>query len=86
VAEAQRVNPDGRFGVFETACTGTGVNDYGVEDVLGENNAVSWEWFFDRKCEVPPGQYRIQLTRDMRVPDYPVKQGRNWSNTFTVSE
>jgi len=84
VAEAQRVDPDGREGVFQNYCTGSGVADYDLDDVLGNDNEVTWEWFFGRPCTIPPGQYRIQLTRDMTIPDWPVKQTRHHSNVFTV--
>lgn len=86
VVEAQRVNPDGREGVFQHACSGSGVNDYDTDEVLGENGNVSWTWFFGRPCVIPPGTYRVQLTRDMAIPGYPVKQMRGWSNTFIVTE
>lgn len=84
VAEAQRINPDGQNGVFRNACSGSGVDDYDKDEVLGKDDAVSWEWFFGRPCTIPPGTYRIQLTRDMTKPGYPVKQMRGWSNTFHV--
>ena len=85
VGEVQKVRPEGREGVFQNACSGSGVDDYEVNDVLPDET-VDWEWFFGRPCNVPAGQYRIQLTRDMSKPGYPVKQMRGWSNTFTVSE
>lgn len=84
VAEVQRVNPDGREGVFQNFCTGSGVADYDVSDVLGADNTVTWSWFFGRPCAVPPGKYRIQLTRDMTLPDWPVKRTRSHSNIFEV--
>ena len=81
VVEAQRVNPDGREGVFQHACSGSGVDDYDTEE---DPREVSWTWFFGRPCVVPPGTYRVQLTRDMTIPGYSVKQMRGWSNTFKV--
>lgn len=84
IAEAQRISPDGREGLFENACTGSGVDDYDPSDVLGPDSTVDWTWFFGRPCVVPPGAYRIQLTRDMTKPGYPVKQDQNFSNTFHV--
>lgn len=85
VAEVQRVDPDGRDGVFQNACIGSGVADYDRDEVLSPNKSVKWSWFFGRPCVVPPGQYRVQLTRDMVVPGWPVKKTRAWSNTFIVS-
>lgn len=84
VAEAQSVSPDGREGLFKNACTGSGVDDYDPSDVLGPEDTVDWTWFFGRPCVIPPGTYRIQLTRDMTKPGYPVKQDRGFSNTFHV--
>ncbi len=83
VAEVQRQDPNQWKGVFFAACTGSGVNDYDVDEGI-PNDTVSWEWFFGRPCAVPPGTYRIQLTKDMTVPGYPVKQSKNYSNTFRV--
>ncbi len=84
VAEAQRVNPDGRQGVFQNVCSGSGLDDYDTTEVLGVGNTVSWSWFFGRPCRLPPGTYRIQLTRDMSKTGFPVKQTRDWSNTFHI--
>jgi len=84
VAEVQKVNPGGREGVFQNYCSGSGVDDYDIVDVLGPDGTVNWNWFFGRPCAVGPGTYRIQLTRDMTKPDFPVKQMRGWSNTFRV--
>lgn len=84
VAEAQKVDPDGREGLFQNACTGSGVSDYDLDDALGPDNEVDWNWFFGRPCVIPPGTYRIQLTRDMTKPGYPAKQDRGYSNTFHV--
>lgn len=85
VVEAQRINPDGREGVFQNACSGSGVSDYDLDEVLGRGNEVTWEWFFGRPCVIPPGTYRLLLTKDMTVPGYPVKQDRYVSNTFHVT-
>lgn len=85
VVEAQRQNVDMQGGVFGAACTGSGVNDYDMEDVI-PGNTVTWAWFFGRPCAIPPGVYRLQLTKDMTVPDYPVKSARNFSNVFRVYE
>jgi len=84
IAEAQRVNPDGRMGLFQNACSGSGLDDYDRGEVLPKGNSVRWSWFFGRPCAVEPGVYRVQLTRDMSKPGYPVKQMRAWSSTFTV--
>ena len=85
VVEVQKVSPGDRAGVFQTACTGSGVNDYDLDDVLVDDT-VSWSWFLGRPCRVAEGTYRIQLTRDMMIPDWPVKKTKDWSNTFKVSD
>lgn len=84
VAEVQRVNPGGHEGVFQNACTGSGVNEYEEDEVLIEQT-VTWSWFFGRPCRVGPGVYRVKLTRDMAIPGWPVKKTDDWSNTFRVS-
>lgn len=86
VAEVQRVNPNGRAGVFQNVCTGSGVADYDTTDVLGPDNTVNWSWFLGRPCRVGPGAYRVQLSRDMVVSGYPVKSQRTVSNIFHVTE
>lgn len=86
IAEVQRVSPDGRDGVFQNACTGAGVAEYDMNEVLSLDNSVKWSWFFGRPCVIPPGTYRVQLTRDMVKPGWPVKQMRSWSNTFQVTK
>ena len=71
--------------MFQNACSGSGVDDYDMGEVLGLDNTVNWSWFFGRPCRIGPGTYRVQLTRDMTKPGYPVKQMRGWSNTFYVN-
>jgi hypothetical protein len=86
VAEVQKVKPDGRSGVFQNVCSGSGVAEYETTDVLGPDNAVSWSWFLGRPCRVQPGNYRILLSRDMVVPGYPVKSQRSVSNIFRITD
>lgn len=85
VVEVQQVMSGGEGGLFQNACTGSGVNDYDLTDFLAEDT-VTWQWFVGRPCRVPPGTYRIQLTRDMMIPGQPIKKTRNFSNTFKVLE
>lgn len=83
VAEAQKQVPS-ETTVFFNECTGSGVADYETSDVI-PGDTVTWEWFFGKPCQVPPGTYRIQLTRDMTKPDWPVKRGKPaYSNVFRV--
>lgn len=83
VAEAQRIDVESDSGVFENACTGSGISDYDVDEGFLAGS-VKWDWFFGRPCAIAPGVYRINLTRDMSRPGYPIKQTRSVSNTFTV--
>ena len=83
VAEVQRVVVGAKGTVFSQACTGSGVDDYETTDFI-PGNTVTWNWFLGRPCVVPPGEYRIQLTKDMTKPGWPVKQSRDLSNVFTV--
>lgn len=83
IAEAQRQAEPG-VAKFFNECSGSGVADYDLEDVIPANE-VEWSWFFGRKCEVPPGTYRIQMTKDMVRPDWPVKSMKPvYSNVFRV--
>ena len=86
IAEVQLVDAGGSDGLFQNICTGSGVNDYNMNETLGPDSEVHWTWFFGRPCVVPPGRYRIMLTRDMTKPDWPVKRHRDISNVFVVSE
>lgn len=83
IVEAQRQSSQGDS-LFENTCSGSGVDHYDVADVLPEEG-VRWEWFFGRPCPVPPGVYRLELTKDMSKPGYPVKAiPPKYSNTFRV--
>jgi len=86
VVEAQIVEPAGRVGVFQNACSGSGTDEYDVNEVLSPNHEVKWSWFFGRPCTIPPGTYRILLSKDMTIPGYPVKSMKKTSNTFHVTE
>lgn len=81
VVEAQRREPNGRFA---NVCSGAGLDDYEPSDELPD--PVTWEWFFDRECAVPPGQYRLAVVWDMRRAGYPMKRVRARSNIFTISD
>lgn len=83
VAEAQQRGEDDRSAGFFTQCTGSGTNDYELTDIL-PNDRVSWSWFFDRPCVIPPGTYRVVVSYDMMRPDYPVKRQEARSNVFRV--
>ena len=83
VAEAQRQTRPGQA-LFSNECSGSGVDNYGVADVLPEDG-VSWEWFFGRPCPVPPGTYRIEMTKDLSILGYPIKAMQPvYSNVFHV--
>lgn len=85
VAEAQRRDDSERATGFFTQCTGSGTNDYELTDIL-PNDRVSWSWFFDRPCVIPPGTYRVVVSYDMMRADYPVKRQEARSNVFRVYE
>lgn len=72
---------DGRF---FTACSGNGASDYGPDAVI-DPSKVTWSWFIGRSCEVPPGVYRLEVTWDMKVPEFDlVKRYTALSNPFRV--
>lgn len=80
VAEAQRRGDNGKF---SNACTGSATNDYDVEEEIPED-VVDWEWFLFRKCDIPPGTYRLSVSWDFSRPGFPIKQYRKNSNIFVV--
>lgn len=83
VVEAQRQEAPG-VARFFNECSGSGVDNYTETDLLPEEG-VSWSWFFGRPCTVPPGLYRVEMTKDLSVPGYPVKSMLPvFSNTFRV--
>lgn len=83
IVEAQRQDRQGET-VFVNECSGSGVDNYDTADSLPEAG-VTWTWFFGRPCPVPPGIYRLEMTKDLAKPGYPVKSMRpKYSNTFRV--
>lgn len=83
VVEAQRQTVPGEARFFNE-CSGSGIDNYAKSDII-PNDEVAWEWFFGRPCPVPPGIYRIEMTKDIIVPGYPVKEMQPaFSNTFRV--
>jgi len=84
VAEIKSRDSHNSEGRFFTACTGNGQSDYGADDML-DPAKVTWEWFLGRPCDVPPGIYRMEVTWDMKVPEFDrVKRYTVLSNPFTV--
>lgn len=65
------------------ACTGSGVNDYDLDDHIPAGQ-VSLSWFVGRDCKLKPGLYRLRVSVDMSRPGWPVKQVLAMSNLFTV--
>lgn len=81
IVEVQLVRPDG---LFTNVCSGDGVNDYDLDEIL-ENDEVTWEWMLDRPCAVPDGQYRLRASYVMTRPDWPEKRVMAYSNVFRVT-
>lgn len=67
-----------------TACTGSGVNDYDLDDHL-PGDTVDLSWFVGRECKLAPGAYRLRVSIDKSRPGWPVKHTLAYSNLFTVS-
>lgn len=83
VVEAQRQTVPGEARFFNE-CSGSGVDNYDMVDLIPEEG-VRWDWFFGRDCTVPPGTYRVEMTKDMVKPGYTSKTMLpEYSNTFTV--
>ncbi len=70
-------------GLWWSACSGSGVNDYQPGDAL-PSNTVDWEWYVSRPCPVPPGIYRLRSSWEMKRPDWPIKSVVNLSNEFWI--
>jgi hypothetical protein len=66
-----------------TECTGYGINDYDVSDVIPENK-VSLSWFIGRQCNLKPGTYRLRVSYSFKKDGWPVKDLTVLSNTFVV--
>jgi hypothetical protein len=71
-------------GLWSSVCSGNGVNEYDPAEVI-PNNTVSWDWYINAKCEVPPGTYRLKTTYTMTRPGWPQKRVFNTSNEFKVT-
>lgn len=70
-------------GMWATACSGNGVNEYDPEEVIPDNT-VSWNWFIGRNCAVDPGSYRLKMTINLTRPSWPDKRLFSLSNQFQV--
>lgn len=68
---------------FASVCTGIGEQGY-APSPTDPDKEVTWREFLGRDCTVAPGNYRIVLTFDLRVPGFPTKRIRALSNVFTV--
>lgn len=70
-------------GLWWSACSGSGVSDYETGEIIPDNT-VTWVWFVNRQCAVPPGIYRLRTSWEMKRPGWPIKAVVSVSNTFTV--
>jgi hypothetical protein len=82
LVEVQRRDIDG---LTYTACSGPGVNDYEITDIIPDQT-VTWEWFIGRPCVVDPGVYRLRVRYDFTRSGWPAKQLVVLSNVFTIRE
>tara|TARA_Y100000593_G_scaffold83521_1_gene157494 strand:- start:18960 stop:19481 length:522 start_codon:yes stop_codon:yes gene_type:complete len=80
IVEVQRKT---KTGLWSTACSGNGVNEYDPAEVI-ENNRVTWEWYIGKPCIVDTGVYRLKTTYDMTRPGWPAKRLFSLSNEFIV--
>ena len=56
---------------------------YEPKDVLPQAG-VTLSWLMDRKCELGPGQYYLEITYLVTPANYPTKDYRAVSNVFTI--
>lgn len=80
VAEIQKRSGSG----VETICYGPGAANYDPNDRLPDD--LRLEWIMAKDCNVPAGEYRIEVGWDIIAEGYPLKQLSYFSNWFTVTE
>lgn len=64
-------------------CTGSGTNLYKPNETLPENG-VTLSWLVGRVCDLPEGQYNLEVNYEIRPAGYPAKQYSATSNIFRV--
>lgn len=81
VTEVQRRDANGSW-VLE--CSGSGINDYEIQDYI-PGNQVRFKWYVGDGCaDLPAGQYRLRSSWIMRKPSWPDKSTVAYSNLFWV--
>ena len=70
-------------GLWFSACSGSGVKNYEVNETIPENT-VTWEWFILRPCDVPGGTYRLRVSWQLKKLGWPTKELVVLSNIFKV--
>ncbi len=66
-----------------TLCTARGGNDYRPTASLPANLNLDW-WTWPRKCDLPPGEYRLKTLWVLRLPEGATKEVRVMSDTFKI--
>lgn len=64
-------------------CTGSGTNLYKPNETLPEKG-ITLSWFVGRVCDLPEGQYNLEVNYEIRPEGYPTKQYSATSNIFRV--
>ncbi len=80
IATVMRQESGGRF---TTYCPAPGSSDYRPTASLPENLDLNW-WTWPRKCDLPPGVYRINTLWVLNLPEDATKYVRVTSNEFKV--
>lgn len=81
VVEVRQQQTDGSW---FSVCSGSATNDYDVVETIPESG-VTWKWFIQRECAVPPGTYQLRVSWTMRRPEWPTKRLVRYSNVFEVT-
>lgn len=68
---------------FFVVCSGSGKNTYSPDNVLPETLDLDW-WTYPTKCNLPPGEYRVDTTWKIYPERISPRVQRKISNTFKV--
>ena len=69
----------------ESVCYGNGASLYEPKDVLPKAG-VTLKWLMGKGCNLPVGQYYLEINYTVLPTNYPQKDYRAVSNVFTIRE
>lgn len=68
--------------VHNAVCSNSATRTYKANEQPPD--IVTLDWFVDRKCGLPPGQYVVETTWKIEAEGYPAKEYSALSNVFRV--